>query len=140
MANLNRGEYELAVNDARYALALSLSDLEAIEDTLTVGLGELLTKLRMGTARSSDINKVIRLALARVRNPRLTKHDIEVVLMESTYDIRYIAAVRLLAGSLNMLEEQQETKSDDEDGQETQGETNGARPLSSAPANSTGDS
>lgn len=142
MVNLKRGEYELFVNDASYTLVLSLGDLEAIEGQLSVGASELLTQLSSGRPRLSDINVILLRALTNVR-PRLEKKEVNIVLKEIGFQDRYKAALRLVAGSMDMLEDQQgpEAKKDEEEDEDTpKVEAKPARPLSLVTGGSTGES
>lgn len=143
MANLNRGEYDVTINDVTYTLVLTLGDLEALEDSLTVGASELLTQLARGTARMKDINAIVRRGLLAVK-PRLQKQEVDVILKDFAFPFqdRYTAALRLLAGSMNMLDEQREEQKEDEDAQivEKEKEVREERPLSLVTGGSTGSS
>ena len=137
MANVNKGEMELTVNDSVYTLVLTLDDLEAIEETLSSGATELLNHLVEGKARSKDISTVLKRALRNVR-PRLQPPEVEIVLKEIPFQSRYAAVTRLVAGALNLLDEQreqtEEQRSDEPEPEKKKGGESSERPLSLARA------
>ena len=136
-ANVNRGEYELTVDDSTFTLVLTLDELEEIEQNLSCGLTELLIKLSQGVPRSKDISTVLRLAFRNVR-PRIKPIEMELVFKRVPSKDRYIAVTRLLMGALGMTNAPEEE--DDTDSEAVGLNGAGPRPLSVVTESSTGDS
>ena len=105
MANINRGEFDLTINDQTYTLVLTLDDLGNLETLLDVGAEELFDKIRTRTVRATHINAVLVRSFAKAR-PRLTRKEIDLLLPGISYVKRREAVGLLIAGALNFLNEQ----------------------------------
>lgn len=129
--NLNRGEYDLTVKDQTYTLSLTLDDLATLENNLDIGGEELWQQMRKGVGRVNHVNSVLSRAFSKAK-PRLGKKEIEDLIPHIPYPERKMAALMLVAGALNYLNEQQP---DDPEEQEETGEGATKDPLSSGAEN-----
>ncbi|TKS58774.1 MAG: hypothetical protein EWM72_02774 [Nitrospira sp.] len=117
MANINRGEYALLIGETEYTLALTLDDLEQLEESLGIGAIELLRQLSVREAQARHIKAVLVRAF-RKADPRPKQVEVPELLAQVAFMDRYRAATLLVTGALNLLEVQQPagTESDEDDG------------------------
>ena len=138
MANINRGEYDLTVDEVTYTTVLTLNDVEELESTLDIGAQELYARVTAGTARASHIRAVLTRGLLRGR-PRLEQKEIVTLLPRVPYPERRLAAMLLLAGALNDLKSQQPITPEEEPVPEATGDKEPEKdPLSFPADGSTG--
>jgi cob(I)alamin adenosyltransferase len=117
-ANKNRGEQDLTVNDQTFTLVLTLSDLEAIESDLQMGAMAVLVALREQKASVGQVRTILRRGFRRVE-PRHKPEQVNVLLDQVPFTTQYSKALMLLAGALNMLDEQQDRDPEKEEIEES---------------------
>ncbi len=111
MANINRGEYEITVEGHPYTLVLTLNDLATLETSLQFGSEELWARLRDRKAWVGQVNAVLTRAFAHGTPQPLAK-EVPLLLDQIPYTERRQAAMLLVAGALNYLNEQQPAEED----------------------------
>lgn len=125
MANQNRGEYDLTIEGTTYTLVLYATDVDELESKLGAGR-KLLAEIARSEATEAVQRQIVTRAFRRV-HPPLTTEQIKRLYNIAPRNKVHQAAFYLMAGALNILNEQQE---DDEplpaaDGKEVGVEGNG---------------
>lgn len=112
MANLNRGEHDIVVDDVKYTLVLTLEDMENLESGLGIGSFDLLQRLMNMTAFASHIRAVLTRGFTKGK-PRLALKDVPALINRISYNDRHTAALVLVGGALNQRTDQQPPSTED---------------------------